>query len=131
MTEKGSKAVSEGLVKAMLASDLEGFVAQYADDAVLYGPGPVVQSVGRDAIRREMASFFAAIKAESFDWDDRSETVGDVAYHWGTWTLKGTNKETGQKLELSARTVDVRRRQKDGTWKIVVDHASFFPAPPK
>ncbi|MEQ8165142.1 MAG: nuclear transport factor 2 family protein [Alphaproteobacteria bacterium] len=129
MAEPQSKDCSDGLVRAMLAGDLDAFVAQYTDDAVLYGPANV-QSVGKEAIRAEMGEFFKVIQADSFDWDDNAAVSGDVAYHWGTWTLKGKNKVTGDDLELKARTLDVRRRQADGTWLIAADHASWFPQAP-
>lgn len=127
MADKESKSVSDAMTKAMLSGDLDGFLACYAKDAVLYGPGPVVESHGHDGIRAEMTGFFQAIQADSFEWDDRCDVAGDVAYHWGTWTLTGRNKITGEALTARARTLDVRRRQPDGTWKIVVDHASWFP----
>jgi uncharacterized protein (TIGR02246 family) len=129
MTDKTSKTVSDILVKAMLAGDAKAFAAAYTDDAVLYGPGPVPQSKGRAAIEAEMKGMFDTLRCEKFEWDDQCSVVGDVAYHWGTWKMHATHKASGQKMTVEARTVDVRRRQPDGSWKIVVDQASFFPQP--
>lgn len=129
MTDNGSKSVSDILIKAMLAGDAKAFADAYADDAVLYGPGPVPQSKGRAAIRAEMEGMFQTLDCDKFEWDDQSVAVGDVAYHWGTWKMWATHKPSGQKMTVEARTVDVRRRQPDGSWKIVVDQASFFPRP--
>lgn len=130
MAEVESSAINEPFVQAMLDRDVETFVSFYTDDAILYGLGPTPVSQGKKAIREEIAGMFQVVQCATFEWDDHEEVVGDTAYHWGTWHLTGTNLMTNEKMELRARTLDVRKRQSDGSWKIAVDHASVFPIPP-
>lgn len=128
---RGSEKVGRDMVQAFLDGDAERCAAVYSDDAVLYGLGPTFECHGRSAIRDEFIGMFAAMKINSFDWDDHHEVHGDIAYHWGTWTMVATMHATKQKIELSARTLDVRKRQPDGTWLMVIDHASVpLPPPP-
>jgi len=125
-----SSVINDPFVQAMLDRDLDTFVSFYQDDAITYGLGPSPVTKGKAAIREEMAAMFQAIKCDTFDWDDTGEVVGDTAYHWGTWHLVGTNLITNEKVDMWARTLDIRKRQADGSWKIAVDHASVFPTPP-
>ena len=48
--------------------------------------------------------------------------VGELALLQGEWHLDGTAPD-GSPLELSARTAEVVRRQPDGSWLYVIDHA--------
>jgi ketosteroid isomerase-like protein len=125
-----SSELNAPFVQAMIDGDVDTFVSFYQDDAITYGLGPTPMSIGKAAIREEMAAMFQAIKCDTFEWDDSGEIAGDTAYHWGTWHLTGTNLITNEKLDMRARTLDVRKRQPDGSWKIAIDHASVFPTPP-
>jgi ketosteroid isomerase-like protein len=49
-------------------------------------------------------------------------TVGDLAYLSNTWSLSGTGPD-GKPVALGATTVEVTRRQPDGTWRYVIDNA--------
>ena len=48
--------------------------------------------------------------------------VGELALLQGEWRLSGTAPD-GSPLELSSRTAEVARRQPDGSWLYVIDHA--------
>ena len=48
--------------------------------------------------------------------------VGELALLQGEWHLTGTAPD-GSPLELSSRTAEVVRRQPDGSWLYVIDHA--------
>ena len=48
--------------------------------------------------------------------------VGELALLQGEWHLSGTAPD-GSPLELSSRTAEVVRRQADGSWLYVIDHA--------
>ncbi len=46
--------------------------------------------------------------------------TGDIAVTGGTWSLTGTDAD-GEALEMSGRSVEVVRRQADGTWLFAID----------
>jgi ketosteroid isomerase-like protein len=48
--------------------------------------------------------------------------VGELALLRGEWELRGTAPD-GSSVELTARTAEVVRRQPDGAWLYVLDHA--------
>ena len=48
--------------------------------------------------------------------------VGELALLRGEWRLSATTAD-GAPLELSSRTAEVVRRQPDGSWRYVLDHA--------
>ncbi|MDO8588401.1 MAG: nuclear transport factor 2 family protein [Armatimonadota bacterium] len=130
MSDSSSKSVSDKILKAFYAEDADACAEVYSEDAVLYGLGPKFESRGKAAVRAEYAEIFQKFKIKSFDWDDNHQMSGDVAYHWGTWELVATVRATGQTMKMRARTLDVRRRQPDGSWKMMVDQASV-PLPSK
>lgn len=122
-----SKSLSRSMLDAFLAEDAAGVAENYAEDAVLYGPnGEQVQ--GREACRQVFEAMFEQLHVVDFQWDDERETHGDVAFHWGSWNWVAEVRATGARMEIRARTSDVRRLGPDGRWRIVVDHASV-PVP--
>lgn len=121
--------VSENLLRAALASSADGYAENYAEDAIMYGLGPKFESRGREEIRKEFQAIFAVFQVEDFKWDDHINVVGDVAYAWGSFKMVARNRHTRERAEFLCRTLDVRRKQADGSWKVVVDHASL-PLPP-
>jgi ketosteroid isomerase-like protein len=48
--------------------------------------------------------------------------AGDLALLRGEWQLKGTGPD-GRSLETAGNDIEVARRQADGTWRFVIDHA--------
>jgi ketosteroid isomerase-like protein len=47
--------------------------------------------------------------------------VGDLALVIGVWSFNGTGSD-GEPVRLAARNADVLRRQRDGTWRFVIDN---------
>jgi ketosteroid isomerase-like protein len=47
--------------------------------------------------------------------------VNELALVIGVWTFTGTGPD-GQLVQLSAKNVDVLRRQADGSWRFVIDN---------
>jgi ketosteroid isomerase-like protein len=97
------------------AGDLDGLVAIYEPDAVLaFPPGEV--SVGHEEIRRTYADLVAA--RPQFAPGEPQPTLrrGDLAL-------------TSTKIAGGAQTVEVARRQPDGTWRWAIDNPGFVSAP--
>ena len=99
-----AKAILDRHEKTMKAGDLEGVMADYADNAVLLAPAGVVAGetdraglnvlIGKDNVRK----FFAvltnaennpAVKSMSATYDIRDD--GTALMHWAQWP--GTEKE--------------------------------------
>lgn len=74
---------------------------------------------GRDAIREALAQFIALRPSLTGEVEKVLE-AGDVALVTNRWTLRGTGPD-GAPLEMGGVSADVMRRQRDGTWRILVD----------
>jgi len=102
--------------------DLDGILAQFADDAVFESPrGPDpwgLRFVGKDEIRRAFAGRFAGIPDVRYQHDDHF-VDGDRGA--SEWTLSGTTVE-GERLEIRGCDLWTIRDglivKKDSYWKI-------------
>jgi ketosteroid isomerase-like protein len=94
------------------AGDVEGVVALYEPDAVLAFP-PGALTAGTAAIRAVYAGLLAGRDRPAFSGDIRPAVInGDLAI---TATTRPGNA-----------TVEVARRQPDGTWLWVIDQPSLL-----
>lgn len=120
--------MTQAFVKAVLAKDWKAVAGLYLDDAVLNPPNqPAVN--GRVAIQAWFEKFppLTAFKCT----DVKVEGRGDLAYVLGTYTMTIAPPGAPGPVNDSGKYVDVRRRQKDGRWLIVVDiFNSDMPAAP-
>jgi ketosteroid isomerase-like protein len=119
---QANQTVTDAFVGHLLARQLDSLSALYASDAVVMAPGqgPVV---GQDAIRQWQAAFPPVTRFEATN--DTIDGNGEVAYVRGRYLMQiqGAPVDTG-------KYVEVRRRQADGSWKIVIDmFNSSVPAP--
>jgi ketosteroid isomerase-like protein len=119
-----NRALSQSFVDRMLAKDIDGASKLYADSALLLPPNsPPIR--GRAAISAFMAGFPPI--TEFTTSDEVITGQGDLAYVTGRYRLvlgvPGAPVDSGKFL-------DVRRRQKDGSWLYVADmFSSNAPAP--
>lgn len=100
--------------------DVESVVALYEPAAVMVGPSGPAQ--GTDAIRERYRNFFAmrpTIDLQTLDVN----VAGELAMLHGRWTLRGSVPE-GTAIHREGRNTEVVRRQADGRWLFVIDHAS-------
>jgi ketosteroid isomerase-like protein len=98
------------------AGDVEGLVALYEPDALLaFPPGQV--SVGREEIRRAYADLVDGPSRPVFRSGGQRPALrnGDLAI-------------TSTRLPGGGSTVEVARRQPDGTWLWVIDQPSLLPS---
>lgn len=102
------------------SGDVEQLLALYEPDAIL-APGPGLRAVGLEAIREALLGLLGLGGTMS------SENLyclrsGDVALLQGSWQLSAVAAD-GTAIELASRTAEVVRRQPDGSWRYVADHA--------
>ena len=104
--------LSEFFLQRANDADVEGLVALYEPDAVLaFAPGRVV--VGHDEIRRVYRELLADPPVFRSDGQRPPLRNGDLAL-------------TSTRLPGGGTTVEVARRQPDGTWLWAIDHASLL-----
>jgi uncharacterized protein (TIGR02246 family) len=107
--------------EAAQSRDVDRIVSYWADDATILPPGgpPVV---GKAAIREFVAKSF---ENPSFriSWKTNDVVVsegGDFAYGIGTNRVN-VNGPDGTPVTVDGKAVTIWRREKDGSWKCVVD----------
>ena len=105
--------ISDLFLKRANAGDVEGVVALYEPDAVLAFPAGQL-TVGRDKIRAAYAEFLAGRPLLESAGQRAAIVNGDIAL---TSTL----------LPGGGATVEIARRQPDGTWRWVIDQPSVLP----
>jgi ketosteroid isomerase-like protein len=121
---EANKAVSQRFAAAVIAKDFDAAAALYADSALLLPPNAPTL-VGTAAIRGFLAGFPPL--TELTLTVDGVVGTGDLAYAYGRYHL--TVAAAGSPVD-SGKFLDVRQRQKDGSWKYVADmFSSNIPAP--
>lgn len=111
--------VHHALAQAYGSGDLDALMALFEEGAALVPmSGEVVH--GRDAIRNQFAILLANRSQFVLGLEQVVE-AGDVTLLVSRWTVISATP-TGHATELSGRTSDVVRRQRDGTWRLVIDH---------
>ena len=104
-----------GFVAAFNARDVEGLLEFYEEGAVFVArPGTVVEDAGglRQAIENFVGSGF------DLRLDTKDLLVkGDLALLRGNWKLL-----SGDMVMMSGESLEVARRQADGSWKYAIDN---------
>ena len=98
--------------------DLEGVMALYEPGAQLI-PQPGALPISGPAIRQVLKGFLALRPTMSIQTTGVVKTQ-DIALLRSNWTLSGKGAD-GRPVEMSHRSVEVVRRQADGTWRFLID----------
>jgi ketosteroid isomerase-like protein len=99
----------------------EAFLANLADDSILFGPD---LTSGKELWKRRPASM------RLFSWYPSHADVslaGDLGYTTGPWELR--NKPEDKEPVAYGHFVTVWKRQPDGTWKVLMDTGTENPKP--
>lgn len=124
----GIPSVEAVWMKAMRANDLEGVLACYDRDAVLWTINEA-EARGEKAIRTSYADFLSANMVRSVEVSNAGHrTAGNWAAGWGNFKLTIAPKAGGKPVTITGRFTEVVEK-KNGRWVYVVDHASADPAP--
>ena len=119
--ERAIRDADAATLKAAQANDVDGAVANYADDASWLPPNsPLVH--GKVAIRAEWAKLIGS-PGFTIDWEISKLEVaraGDQAYTIYTYqmALDGAN---GKPITDQGKDMAVWKKQSDGAWKMVAD----------
>jgi ketosteroid isomerase-like protein len=97
------------------------FLANLADEAVIFEPGPVN---GKKTWEKRSPSESVLSWEPNFVAVSRS---GDFGYTTGPWEFKQSPKDTEPKAY--GQFLSIWKKQKDGTWKVVLDAGIETPKP--
>ena len=109
------------LIEAAHRGDLEAAVALYEPNAsfVRADSGQVV--IGRAAIREVFQSVLALKPKYTMEVKAIASGDGDLALTSTTWSVTGVEAD-GKPFVDKGKSVEVVRRQADGTWLFVIDN---------
>jgi uncharacterized protein (TIGR02246 family) len=121
LDERAIREADGATLKAAQANDVDGAVANYADDASWLPPNSSLVH-GKAAIRAEWAKLIGS-PGFTIDWQINQLEVaraGDLAYTIYTYqmTLDGAN---GKPITDQGKDMAVWKKQSDGAWKMVAD----------
>jgi uncharacterized protein (TIGR02246 family) len=120
------RALIERWAEAVHAGDMEGVLAQHADDIVMFDVPPPYDGVrGIDAYRETWPGFFEyQARGATFDILSLDVTAGeDVAYAHALLRC-GTPQELAAKPENRLR-LTLGLRKQNGGWIVTHEHHSF------
>jgi len=110
----------DGLFERYLnAGDLDALVGLYEPGATLL-PNPGESAVGQEAIREALAAFVAAKAQIRLRVGQVMRAGDDLAMLYADWSGHFTDPD-GARVEIAGQSVEVVRRQSDGTWRFVLD----------
>ncbi len=98
--------------QAIGAGDLDALMALYESGASMPNQAGEVRT-GADLIRQDMAPF-AAMKPDLKLKINKLIEAGDIALMHSEWAMTTP-------AAMSGRSIEIARRQPDGTWRYVID----------
>lgn len=104
---------------ALSAGDVDGALAMYEPDAV-YDGGSEPPRRGHDEIRETLARLIALKPTLTIHEVDVLDN-GDLAVLRARWTFTGTDPDSNEPIQQQGRSIEVVRRQPDGSWKFIID----------
>ena len=100
-------------------SDVEAIIALYEPTACLV-PQPGQTTHGREAIREALQQFLA-LNGRMTMTTAYSILAEDLALLRGQWSVTGTGPDW-KPVSMEGHSLEVARRQPDGTWLFAIDH---------
>jgi len=114
-------------MKAAAEKGSEGYMSYYAEDAVEVPNGEdAIQ--GKANIAKTMG--FLDDKKNSLVWTPVGADIsasGDLGYTWGTYEFRSKDKD-GKPTVDHGKYTSIWKKQKDGSWKVVLDMGNASPA---
>jgi ketosteroid isomerase-like protein len=120
------KQMEAEFMQAAAAHGSEGYLSYYAEESVEV-PNGADFLIGKNAIAKTMG--FLDDKNNSLTWKPIGADVsssGDLGYTYGTYEFR--SKDASGKPSVShGKYTSIWKRQKDGSWKVVLDMGNASP----
>jgi len=130
--EAAVRQTDENWSKAAQTKKVDDWLAFYSDDAVLLPPNDKKTS-GKQDNRKAIAELLA-LPGIAISWEPAKVEVaqsGDLAYTQGSYQETTTDAK-GKTVTDRGKTLEIWKKQADGTWKCVADMwSSDLPATPQ
>jgi ketosteroid isomerase-like protein len=128
VTPETLKQFEADFMKAAAEKGSAGYMSYYADDAVeVPNGGPLIP--GKENIAKGMG--FLDDKNNSLTWTPVGADIsasGDLGYTYGTFEFHSKDKD-GKPVVENGKYTSIWKKQKDGSWKVVLDMGNASPVP--
>ncbi len=112
----------EAVDDAFSRGDVEAVLSFYEDGAaVVIRPGTTVE--GHAALRRAFEALFSSFREPPTvkQFNTQVIAVGELALFISRWSMSGTSVD-GTPVNRAGDASSVLRKQRDGSWKLVIDN---------
>jgi ketosteroid isomerase-like protein len=119
--EAAVRQTDENWSKAAQSKKVDDWVAFYSDDAIILPPNDK-KATGKDDVRKDIGELMS-LPGLVLSWEPSKVEVarsGDLAYTQGSYRMAFTDPK-GKPATDQGKTLEVWRKQADGTWKCVAD----------
>jgi len=114
-------------MKTTAEKGFEGFISYFADDAADLPNGGVIVS-GKENIRQALGPWGPDVSLTWTPVHADMAASGDLGYTYGTYVFTAKDKD-GKPVISHGKYATVWKKQKDGSWKVVLDMGNSSPAP--
>lgn len=119
----GDQAIRQGAerwVEGLAISSPDRMARAYEEGGILLLPGEDVV-VGRDRIHQRWVEVTGAYELDyTYELEGMRED-GRVGYRFGSYTLSGVHRSTGESFRVEDGFMQIWRRQRDGRWLLALD----------
>ena len=120
------KQLEAEFMKAAAEKGSQGYMSYYGDDSVELPNGHVLIQ-GKTEIAKSMG--FLDDKNNRLTWTPVGADIsGDLGYTYGTYEFHARDKEGKPVIDYGKYT-SIWKRQRDGSWKVVLDMGNASPEP--
>lgn len=119
MAVKNPQEMHPRFVEVFNSADLPALLALYEPNAT-FVPQPGHSTSGIEAVRGALQQYLALNGTLKMETTYAVES-GDIALLRGKWLLQGTGPD-GKPVEICGNSIEILRRQSDGSWRFVIDH---------
>jgi uncharacterized protein (TIGR02246 family) len=118
MPARSPQEIHPAFVEAFNAGDESALMELYeSESALVVEPGQVLTNT--EQIRAALQQFLG-LKGQITLEPRHIVEAGDMALLIGDWSLTGTGPD-GNAVTMTGPSIEVARRQADGTWRYVID----------
>jgi ketosteroid isomerase-like protein len=120
------KKLEGEFMQAAAARGSQGYMSYYAEESVEV-PNGADLLIGKNAIAKTMG--FLDDKSNSLTWTPVGADIsasGDLGYTYGTFEFRSKDA-SGKPTVTRGKYTSIWKRQKDGSWKVVLDMGNAGP----